>query len=306
MKNKFSLLTIGVPVRNEEENIPILIETLEKLRAELFSLNVELEILVNENCSLDNSLHLLNQWADVAKYVTVYQLKFPVSFQESILRMMEEAQGDAFVVFQSDLQDPMEVVIEFVQQWKNGASIVAGVAVRRSEGRLDRVTRKIFYWLLQRFSDGNFIPGFQDFYLVSKPVYLQLTNLPKHSAFIRGHISSGFGQVFKVEYERHPRLHGSSNFDFAAKYALALDGLLLFGTKFVRLISVFSFGVFGVSLLATVTLIIMHFGGINFGTQGWASQVVVMLSVLSLFGLVSGLILEYLIRIYRILVFTED
>ena len=293
-------------MRNEEGNIPNLVQTLENLEKDLLKLQVEIEVIINENCSKDGSLALLKTWANRNDRVVLNQLPFPVSFQDSILKMMEQASGDAFVVFQSDMQDPAEVVVEFVKQWKLGASIVAGVAVKRSEGFIDRTSRKIFYLVLEKFSDGYFIPGFQDFYLVNRLVYSQLSKLPRQSAFIRGHISSSFGQVHKIEYERRPRTSGKSKFNFAAKYTLALDGLLLFGTKFVRLVSVFSFIIFGIAFVASLMLVILHFLGLRFGTQGWASQAVMLLSVLSLFGLVSGLILEYLIRIYRILVFSKD
>lgn len=305
MQIKHNLLSIGVPVRNEEDNIPRLIVTLENLCEELLKLGVETEIIVNENCSKDNSLNLLEAWKMQNSTVIVNRLSFPVSFQESIVRLMELAKGDAFVVFQSDMQDPAEVVIEFVKVWLSGATVVAGVAIKRSENIIDRSTRRFFYFVLKKLSDGQIIPGFQEFYLVNRMVYEQLRKLPKQGAFLRGHISSSFGQIHKVEYQRLARQYGKSKFDFPSKYTLALDGLLLFGTKFVRFVSVLSFAIFIISLLSSTTLIAMHYLGIKFGTQGWASQVVVLLIVLSLFGLVSGLILEYLIRIYRFLIFSR-
>jgi len=299
-------LTLGVPVRNEEENIESLILVLEKLSLDLNVLGVQLEIVINDNCSSDNSYKLLEEWSKVNSEVVLKKLQFPVSFQDSILKMMELASGDAFVVFQSDLQDPPDIVLEFVRRWQSGASIVAGVAIKRSEGWLDRVSRKIFYFLLKKFSDGHFIQGFQDFYLVSRPIFIRLVKMPKYGAFIRGHLSSSFGSVETVEYIRNPRVHGDSKFNFASKYSLALDGLLLFGTKFIRLISVISFTVFGLSTLCALLLMTLYVSGFRFGTHGWASQVLVLLSVLSLFGLVSGLILEYLMRIYRLLILPSD
>ena len=299
------LITLGVPVKSEAANIPRLILVLNSLVDDLISLGLDVEILVNDNCSSDNSLELLEDWAKNQTKVLIHKLSFPLTFQESILDLMSRANGAAFVVYQSDLQDPPEIVIQFVKKWLQGANVVAGVAIKRAERLLDRATRKVFYFLLKRLSDGHFIPGFQDFYLVSRPVYQQLIRLPRFGAFIRGHISTRFGDVEIIEYERRARILGQTNFNFAAKYSLALDGLLLFGTRFIRFVSVLSFIIFALSMVGILTLFIAYALGVRFGSHGWASLTVVILAVLSLFGFVSGLILEYLIRIYRTLTFNN-
>jgi dolichol-phosphate mannosyltransferase len=99
-------LTIGIPVRNEEENKPNLILEVEDLILSLEKYGIIVEILVNENASDDESAELLRRWAKANSKVNVVNLKFVISYQESILSLMKNSQGDAFVVLQSDLQDP--------------------------------------------------------------------------------------------------------------------------------------------------------------------------------------------------------
>jgi uncharacterized membrane protein len=102
-----------------------------------------------------------------------------------------------------------------------------------------------------------------------------------------------------LEYRRKNRLKGKSNFKFPEKYGLALDGLLLFGTRFVRVLSTSSFLLFVISAFLILMIAIGYLFGIRVPMRGWASIYVGILALLSLLGLAIGIILEYLIRIYR-------
>ena len=299
------MVTIGIPVLNEESNIPILINRLNAVLRELDDLEIDIEILVNNNSSTDNSLTLLSAWGVRDTRVRVNHLPITVPFQESILRLMQDSRGDAFVLLQSDLQDPPEILKEFVKQWKLGNNIVAGVITKRSEGLLQRSVRRLFYKALKMFSDGKMIVGFQDFYLIDRMIIDQLKQLSPEGLFLRGHISTRFGHVQQVQYVRASRERGKSNFDFPAKYSLALDGLLLFGTRFIRAISTISFGVLCFGVLGTLTVILGYLFGFRPAMHGWASLGVILLTLLALIGLTTGLILEYLIRIYRFQVFSN-
>jgi glycosyltransferase involved in cell wall biosynthesis len=293
------ILTIGIPVRNEEENIPELKVSISDLIARLETKGINVEIIINDNGSTDRSLEMLRIWESNEKRLTVNKLEPPLTFQASILKMMKTAEGDAFVIYQSDMQDPIELIDNFVNQWQQGCSIVAGVIRDREESFLKKNVRKLFYRTLKLFSDGNFIVGFQDFYLISKNIYKTLATLPNEGLFLRGHISSRFGEVYTLEYRRKNRLKGKSNFKFPEKYGLALDGLLLFGTRFVRVLSTSSFLLFVISAFLILMIAIGYLFGIRVPMRGWASIYVGILALLSLLGLAIGIILEYLIRIYR-------
>lgn len=296
------LLTIGIPVRNEEENIPALRRKIEELVTQIEKRKISVEIIINENMSQDNSLSLLEDWQKESQMIRLFPLKTPLSFQASIISMMKEANGDAFIVYQSDLQDPPEIILTFLEHWLEGHEIVAGVITSREEGFFNRIGRKLFYRSLRLVTDDHFITGFQDFYLISKRVYTSLLDLPKEGLFLRGHISSRFGDVIQVPYSRRKRVAGKTNFNFPKKYSLALDALLLFGTRFIRILSSASFVLFIVSSLSILYFSLSYFLGFRFQVRGWASLSLLILLLVSTIGLTTGLILEYLIRIYRLLV----
>ncbi len=299
------IISIGIPVLNEELNIPALIARLNPVIEEIGQQGLNVEILVNNNASSDASGELLDNWAKSDQSVSVSHFEITMSFQESILRLLQRSKGDAFVLLQSDLQDPPEVIIDFIAKWKSNEKIVAGVIMKRHEGIIQRNIRKIYYHLLKSFSDGNIIVGFQDFYLIDRAIVDQLNELSPEGLFLRGHISTRFGNVLQVPYVRADRERGKSNFSFPAKYSLAVDGLLLFGTRFIRTISIISFGVFCLGVLGTAAILLSYVFGYRAPMQGWASLGVILLSLLALLGMTTGLILEYLIRIYRFQIFSS-
>lgn len=299
------LISIGIPVRHEGKNIPQLIHRLENTISSISDTDLNFEIIVNNNCSDDNSLDLLLQWAAANSKVRIYDLDYSLSFQQSIQDLMTKAKGDCFILLQSDLQDPPEVISDFISQWKSGSRIVLAKAISRKEWFLDRWIRSFFYQLLTFAADGTFIRGFQDFYLIDKPAYHYLRKLPSEGLFLRGHITSKFPNFSVIEYSRNARSEGNSNFNFALKYQLALDGLLLFGTRFIRIISVSSFIAFILSVFSIITVVVLNLLGYRAPIAGWASIVVALLSIISLLGMATGIILEYQIRIYRVLVLTK-
>ena len=296
-------ITIGIPVRNEEENIPFLIEKMNIVVARLKELKLDTEIIVNNNASADRSLALLTSWAKSNTHVHVYHFSNGVSFQESILNLIRNASGDAFVIFQSDLQDPADMIVEFAQTWIKTNGIVVGVITKRDEKFHVKSVRKIFYWILKKSSDGNILVGFQDFYLLPKRVYSELAKLSPEGLFLRGHISSRFSNVTQMKYDRNDRIRGTSNFSFPQKYTLALDGILLFGTRLIRTIAVLSMclfagGVFSILLIGSAYVL-----GWKTAVHGWSSLAISISLLIAMFGMISSLILEYLVRIYRLMVF---
>jgi glycosyltransferase involved in cell wall biosynthesis len=299
------LITIGIPVLNEEDNIPELISRLTIIVDELSDLGLRIEILVNNNASTDASANLLDKWSDSDDRVKVNHIPFLISFQASILELLRASHGDAFILLQSDLQDPPETIKTFTEFWLLGDKVIAGVITERDEGRFTSLIRKLFYLMLKMFADGNIIIGFQDFYLIDRSVVNSLKNLAHDGLFLRGHISSRFGSVRKVAYSRQSRKRGITKFSFPAKYSLALDGLLLFGTRFVRSVSTISFIMFSVGIIGTFCTLVLFLTGFM-PSLGSITLGIMLFTLLSLLGVATGLILEFLIRIYRFLIFSTN
>lgn len=300
MKSK---ITVAIPVKNEYENIPELFSCISRLLSNKKFTSVDFEVLINNNASTDNSWSLIEKLAKADKRIKTFNITHELTFQETIQDMMKKATGDAFTIYQSDHQDPVEVLVKFIELWVEKPQIVIGVINKRPGGLISNSIRKVFYLSLNRFSDGNFISNFQDFYLLPKTVYRKIALLPSNGLFIRGYISTNYRNITVVKYNRNPRIKGKTNFDTNKKYSLAMDGLLLYGSKFIRKIAQVSFIIFMFSLIFIVTILTTYFLGVKASVKGWASLAAIMMLLVSLLSLTLGIILEYLIRIYKVVYF---
>ena len=300
MKTKIS---IAIPVKNEYENIPDLSLHISSLLSNQKFDNIDFEVLINNNASVDNSWELIRKWADSDQRIKLFNLTDELTFQETIQDMMRKSTGDAFAIYQSDHQDPIDVLFKFIELWLEKPQIIVGVIDKRPGGLFSNLARKVFYYSLNKFSDGKFINNFQDFYLLPKTVYKKIALLPSNGLFIRGYISSNFKDITIIKYNRNPRSKGKTNFDTNKKYSLAMDGLLLYGSKFIRKIAQISFIIFILSLISIFTIFTTYFFGIKASVNGWASLAAILMLLVSLLSLTLGIILEYLIRIYKVVYF---
>ena len=297
-----TLVSIGIPLKNEAENISTLKDNITVFINSPKYFEIDFEVIVNDNLSTDGSATLLDQWSTEDSRIKVSHLIQPLEFQATISNLMSKAKGESFALFQSDLQDPIEVLEEMLDTWLDNRSfIVAGKVNSKDEFFLTFFLRKIFYFLLDVSSDKSYTSGFQDFYILPKYVYSQIASLPTHNMFIRGYLNYSFSQIKYIQYKRNRRSAGQSKFNFSRMYDLALDGLLLYGRKFIRILSIVSFCVFTLSSISLLLILVLALIGFEPGIKGWMSIACGVSILLSLFGIVAGVLLEYLIRIHRTL-----
>jgi hypothetical protein len=211
---------------------------------------------------------------------------------------MSRATGDAVVTLQSDLQDPVSASIEMVQAWQSGARTVAGISHKRSEKKSTILSSGIFYYVINFLSDTIIIKWFQDFFLLDKSIYTDLARRINHYEFLRGRIVEEYGIDKKIYYERLARKKGVSNFNFASRYSIAMDGITRFGTKLIRRYVILGASVLGLAALGFFTNII---GLIITGERYLGNILAWAISVfLGLILFASGIILEYLIRLLKL------
>jgi glycosyltransferase involved in cell wall biosynthesis len=161
------------------------------------------------------------------------------------------ARGKAVAILDADLQDPPELLSEFVARWREGNQVVYGIREKRKEGLLKRATYSLFYRLLDRLSTIPIPRDAGDFCLMDRRVVDELTAMPERSRFLRGMRSwAGFRQV-GVPYERAARAGGTPQYTWKKLFQLGLDGLLSFSHAPLRLATVVGFltGVAAFSLL---------------------------------------------------------
>ena len=291
-------ISIIIPVLNEEENI---FSTYNRLMSvlDLIKDSYDYEILFNDNNSQDNSFSLLIEISKSNKKVKVIKFSKNFGYQQSILEGFKHCSGDVAIQLDCDLQDPPELIPEFLKHYETGFDVVYGVRVSRSEHFFINYSRVFFYWLINKLSE-NYLPrNAGDFRLVSKRVVEEIKKINDSQPYIRGSIASmGFNQL-GVPYDREARVKGDSKFGLKKLISLGIDGILNHSTVPLR-ISTF-IGIV-ISLITFFMAMFYVFGKIIFGTTwnaGFATTTVLILLSLSVNALLLGIIGEYIGRIYK-------
>ncbi len=291
-----SLLSIVIPVFNEQEVLPHLRAHLESLARRL-PCAVEL-ILVNDG-SRDATRGLLGQWANEARRAKVVDLARNFGHQAAMTAGLDHASGDAVVVMDADLQDPPELVLEMVAKYCEGYDVAYAQRIRRhGETWFKRVTASAFYWLMRRFVHRDLPAATGDFRIMSRSAVAALGHMREGQRFLRGMITwLGFPQV-AIPFERPPRVAGSTKFSWPKMMAFAWDAILSFSSAPLRVAMAFGTLVFFFGLGYGVYVL---FRALLYGdlVPGWATLVILQSLIGGSILLCLGIIGEYVGRIYE-------
>jgi dolichol-phosphate mannosyltransferase len=290
------ILSIVVPIYNEEENIPILYERLKKA-ANAVTSNHEL-IFVNDG-SKDASFMELMKLAEHDHHVFYINFSRNFGHQIAVTAGLDYSQGEAVVIIDGDLQDPPELIPELYAKYKEGFEVVYAQRLKRKgESWFKKLTAKWFYRILRKMTRINIPVDTGDFRLIDRKVVECLKKMPEQNKFLRGQIAwIGFRQT-AVFFERHERIHGKTNYPFSKMLKLALDGItsfsdkpLAFVTRAGLLISIFSF-------LIILYAIFSHFV-LDRTVSGWTSLIISSMFIGGIQLLSIGIIGEYINRINK-------
>lgn len=282
--------SIVAPVYNEEENI---LEFHHRLTSVMTEMGEPYEVILVDDGSRDQSLEILRELHARDRHVRIISLTRNFGHQQAVSAGLDYACGKAVIVLDADLQDPPEVIPQFVKRWRQGIQVVYAMREKRKEGILKRITYHSFYLILRAVAKIDIPIDTGDFCLMDRCVVDALTALPESNRFVRGLRSwVGFKQA-GLAYERDVRFAGQTKYTFRKLVSLALDGLIAFSYFPLRLGIMLGFGVSSLSLLATVYYLVKAVTrGLN--PPGFATQVVLVSFLGGVQLITIGIIGEYI------------
>lgn len=294
--NKNKLISIVVPVFNEIEVIDAFYGRMKKVVDSIDFIQYEL-IFVDDG-SKDGSYKKLTDIAESDHNVKIIKFSRNFGHQIAITGGIDISKGDAVVVIDSDLQDPPEVIKEFIKKWKEGYDVVYGVRKKRKgENRLKLATAAIFYRLLKTLIKIDIPLDTGDFRLMSRRVVEKFINLREKDRFVRGLISwIGFNQT-GVYYERDERYAGETKYPYSKMIKFALDGITSFSSIPLRLATWLGYIASFLAFLYLSSVFIQKVLG--YTVQGWATIMVGMLFLGGVQLICLGIIGEYIGRIFN-------
>jgi polyisoprenyl-phosphate glycosyltransferase len=287
-------LSIVMPVRNEEGN---LLRAYDEVSAAMAGQPYDYEVIIVDNDSSDSSGNLAADLCardDRWRYV-----KFGRDFglEASMAAGFRLAGGDAAITVFGDLQDPPELIGDFLQKWEEGYDVVYGVIRRRSG---DPLWKSKLAWLFYRttnyLADSDVPMHATDFRLLSRRAINAINQFDERNRYIRGY-SHWIGlKQFPIVYDRRPRAAGKSKASFFYLVNYAANAITCFSIKPLRLFSVFGL----MTLAATIALAAFYLARFFFGLSlpGLPTTYLLLLANLAVMLLGFGTVGEYVGRIY--------
>ncbi len=247
------IYSIVVPCYNEEE---VIHETHRRLTDVMQEMGEPYEIIYVNDGSKDKTMTILRELAADDPAAKVVSFARNRGHQIAVSAGLDYASGDAIVIIDADLQDPPELIPQMTEYWKSGSQVVYGQRIHRAgESRFKLLTAEIYYKIINRLTDGMIPRDTGDFRLVDKKVADVVRNMPEHSRFLRGMFAwVGFKQT-PLPYDRAPRFAGVTHYPLKKMIRLALDGIIGFSIKPLKI--AFYTGILWSGLGALTALILL-------------------------------------------------
>jgi glycosyltransferase involved in cell wall biosynthesis len=278
------LLSVIVPVYNEEANVEPLYDAVNRALDRIAD-RYRWEFIFTDNCSRDRTFERLDRLAAQDPRVRIY-------------RFTRLARGDAAIQIDCDLQDPPDLILDFVKHWESGCKVVYGVRRSRPEPLLLHTMRRLFYRVIAWLSNDSLPIDAGDFRLVDRCVLDILRLYRDENPYLRGHIATlGYEQI-GVAYDRIERKRGESSFRLSSLVNLAIDGIVSHSTLPLRLASLIGVALSALAMLAILVYLVLWLTYEKSWPAGFATLAILMLVSIALNSILLGIIGEYVARIY--------
>lgn len=289
------LISLVVPVFNEEDAVLPFIEATEPI---LRGTGCPYEFVFIDDGSRDATVARLRALRMTRAEIKLIALSRNFGKEAAVTAGLDYAKGDVVIPMDVDLQDPPELIPEFLKYWREGYLVVYGArADRASDSFSKRLTAAGFYKIFNKISNMPIPYDAGDYRLLDRRVVDEIRKLKETNRFLKGIMAWPGFKTIGVPYRRPERKHGSSRFNYWKLWNFALDGLTSFTTLPLRL---WTYVGWGLAFLAMVFAAWIVLRTLIHGTDvpGYASLMVVILFLGGMQLMSLGIIGEYIGRLY--------
>ena len=259
----------------------------------------DFETIIIENGSEDTTWEKLQNIASQDSRFKVIKLSRNFRMDGGLTAGLNHVNGDACVLMTADLQDPPEVISEFLRKWEAGWENVYGIVTKREgTGLIRKMNSNLFYLVAGKLTDGRIPRNASDFRLVDRKVYEAVRELDERNRFVRGLFAwVGFKSI-GIPVPRPPRFGGVSNATSLKVIDLAFKGIFANSYKPLKFITVMGLSLSLLSFGSLVPLTILWvIKGVPFA--GFGTLIAIILLIFSLLTLMLGILSEYLGLVYE-------
>lgn len=303
-------ISIVTPTFNEEENVELLCQRVKQIFEEKLS-NYNYEHIFIDNNSGDDTVKILKQIAKEDKKVKIIVNSRNFGHIKSPFYGLLQANGDVVISLVADLQDPPEMILDFVKKWEEGYQTVIAIKKSSAENKIMFKIRELYYKILSSLSEVEVFKNFTGFGLYDKKVINALREMNDPYPFTRSMISEVGFNIAKIEYDQPVRLRGVTKNNFYTLYDIAILGIIS-NSKVPLRMAIFIGVFFGIlSILVGVGYFIAKLLYWDSMTLGMAPLLIMTSFMFSIMLFFIGIIGEYIGAIYtqilnRPLVFEKE
>lgn len=284
------------PCFNEEKNVDALYMRVKDVMAKLPSYRYE--HLFIDNSSKDNTVRILKGLAAKDSNVKIIVNVRNFGHIRSPYYGLLQSAGDVVIMLFADLQDPPELILDFIKHWEAGYKVVKGVKTQSKESPLMFLVRKMFYSFINRLSDIELTKNFTGFGLYDKRVIELLRQIDDPYPYFRGLISELGFEFAVVEYTQSARKRGITKNNFYTLYDIAMLGIISHSKIPLRLATMLGFGMAGLSLLLAFSYFLYKLIYWNQFTLGIGPAVIGLFFFTSIQLFFLGILGEYVCTIH--------
>ena len=291
------LISLIIPAYNEEACVDELVSRLQSLFSQ--EKNYNFEVIIIENGSEDGTWEKLNAAANKDSRFKIIQLSRNFRMDGGLTAGLDYVTGDACVLMTADLQDPPELISDFLRKWEEGYENIYGIVTKRTgTGPIRTLNSRMFYWLAGKLTDGRIPRNASDFRLVDKKVYEVVRGMQERNRFVRGLFAwVGFKSI-GVEMIRPERFAGVSNAHTLKVLDLAFKGIFAHSYKPLKIITLFGISVSGLSIVSIIPLSLLWIvKGVPFA--GFGTLVTFFMLMIGILAFMIGIVSEYVGLIYE-------
>jgi len=291
------LISIVVPAYNETECVDELGARLGKVFDGLPQ--YDFEAIIVENGSTDDTWDKLQALHERDDRFKILQLARNFHMDGGLTAGLAYVNGDAAILMTADLQDPPEVIPQFIAKWEEGYDHVHGILTARvGTGPIRKLNSNLFYLIAGKLTDGRIPRNVSDFRLIDRAIVDTINRMEERNRFMRGLFSWVGFKTAGVEHEREPRHAGESKAYTFGVLGFAVRGILAHSYIPLRIISGVGIALSGISAVALVVLT-LRFVLVGVPFPGFGTLICVMILMFGLLFSILGVLAEYLGLIYE-------
>ena len=288
------LISIVTPTFNEEGNIEKLCGSISK---EMSKTNFDYEHIVIDNSSTDNTIKILKELSKKSKKLKVIINKKNFGHIRSPMHGMFQASGDAVILMMSDLQDPIELITKYIEEWENGSKVVMGQKDSSDENFLKHHIKNIAYKFINKISDNPLLINTTGSGLYDKSIIDIIKKIDDPYPYFRGLISEITNETKLIKYHQPKRLKGKTKNNFYTLYDIGILGIVKHSKIPLRLMTFLGFLFSFFSILTAIIFFIYKLIYWDSFDLGIAPIIIGVFALGSVQILILGFIGEYVMNI---------